>query len=169
MKDEDENPIINTDQKVTVQAADIEGIAAALGMELIEEQANEGTEPHSEELYDVLDTLADIYGGVQVATENDSRGRSRKMVQEYAERGDLTSEDRARSPRARSTRPCRARWQSLANPPGLVINHPSNLGDALVVLVERPRILREERNDKVFGVLGHVLDEDRDAFRIEGF
>lgn len=93
MGNSDENSGKNTNQKVTVEAADIEGVAAALGMELVEEQSPEKSEAYPDELYDVLDTLADIYGGVQVATENDSRGRSRKMVRQYADREDLSSDE----------------------------------------------------------------------------
>lgn len=93
MNNEDENPGMNSNQKVTVEAADVEGIAAALGMELVKEQATEEEGAYPDELLDVLDTLADIYGGVQVATENDSRGRSRKMVRQYADREDLSSDE----------------------------------------------------------------------------
>lgn len=93
MENSNENDETITNQKVTVQAADIEGIASALGMELVEEQATEEEGAYPDELLDVLDTLADIYGGVQVATENDSRGRSRKMVRQYADREDLSSDE----------------------------------------------------------------------------
>lgn len=81
-----------TDQKVTVQAADIDGIAAALGMELLDEPPGEDS-GYPDELEPVLETFADIYGGVQEATETDSRGRSRKMVRQYADREDLGSDD----------------------------------------------------------------------------
>lgn len=93
MVNHNENSELNSNQKVTVEAADIEGVAAALGMELVEEHPDEAAEGHPEELRDVLETLADIYGGVQVATENDSRGRSRKMVRQYADREDLSSDE----------------------------------------------------------------------------
>lgn len=59
-------------------------------MDLVEEQAAEEAEAYPNALY--LDTLADIYGGVQVATENDSRGRFRKMVRQYVDREDLSSD-----------------------------------------------------------------------------
>lgn len=81
------------DQRVTVEAANIDGIAAALGMELIEEPEPVEPPEYPEELRDVLETLADIYGGVQEATETDSRGRSRKMVRKYADREDLNSDE----------------------------------------------------------------------------
>lgn len=41
----------------------------------------------------MLETLADIYGGVKEAIETDSRGRSRKMVRQYADREDLNSDE----------------------------------------------------------------------------
>lgn len=93
MEDDGEKSEMNATQKVTVEAENIEGIAAALGMEIVEEQAVEEAEEYPDEVFDVLDTLADIYGGVQVATENDSRGRSRKMVRQYADREDLSSDE----------------------------------------------------------------------------
>lgn len=40
-----------------------------------------------------MDSLADIYDGVQVATENDSGGRSRKLVRKYADRYDLSNDE----------------------------------------------------------------------------
>lgn len=80
-------------QKVTVEAATVEGIAAALGMELVEEPEPAEPPEYPEELRDVLGTLADIYEGVREATETDSRGRSRKMVRQYADREDLSSDE----------------------------------------------------------------------------
>lgn len=91
MGNNDEKSQTRTNRSVTVEAPDIEGIAAALGMEFVEEPTAEEAEGYPEELFDVLDTLADIYEGVRMATENDSRGRSRKMVREYADRKDLDS------------------------------------------------------------------------------
>lgn len=80
-------------QRITVEAADIDGIAAALGMELVEEPEPAEPPDYPEALRDVLETLADIYGGVEAATETDSRGRSRKMVRQYADREDLGSDE----------------------------------------------------------------------------
>lgn len=79
--------------RITVEAADIDGIAAALGMELVDEPATEESSEYPDELHGVLGTLADIYEGVIVATEKDSRGRSRKMVRQYADREDLGSDE----------------------------------------------------------------------------
>lgn len=62
-------------------------------MELIEEPEPAEPVEYPAELDEVLETLADIGGGVQEATETDSRGRSRKMVRQYAYREDLTSDE----------------------------------------------------------------------------
>ena len=82
----------NADHRVTVEATDVEGIAAALGMELVDEPEPTDDPPYPPQLQSVLETLADVYGGVEEATETDSRGRSRKMVREYADREDLSSD-----------------------------------------------------------------------------
>lgn len=88
------NPENNDEkQKIIVEASNIEGIMAALDMEVVESSAADETSPHPEELREVLDTLADIYEGVELATEQDSRGRSRKMVRQYADRKDLSSDE----------------------------------------------------------------------------
>lgn len=94
MADDDDNDIAaGLEPRITVEAADIDGIAAALGMELVEEPESAGSPDYPEELRLVLETLADIYGGVREATETDSRGRSRKMVRQYADREDLSSDE----------------------------------------------------------------------------
>lgn len=87
------NSLASIGPRVTVEAADIDGIASALGMELIEEPESVESPDYSEELRKVLGTLADIYTGVQEATVTDSRGRSRKMVRQYADREDLSSDE----------------------------------------------------------------------------
>lgn len=81
------------EQKITVEASNVEGIATALGMELAEEIPEEEPKEYPSELREVLETLADIFEGVQVATEKDNRGRSRKMVRQYADREDLSSNE----------------------------------------------------------------------------
>lgn len=86
----------HNNQRITVEASSIEGIVTAIGMEIVEEDEEEPDEPAEpsefpEELLPVLQTLADIYEGVEEATETDSRGRSRKMVRQYAGREDLDS------------------------------------------------------------------------------
>lgn len=93
MADDEHGPDGRGDQRITVEAADVDGIAAALGMELLEEPEPAEPPDYPEELREVLDTLADIYGGVREATETDSRGRSRKMVRQYAGREDLGSDE----------------------------------------------------------------------------
>lgn len=92
MNDNDNDGPAAGDHTITVEAADIEGIAAALGMEFVEEPPAEPEEAYPPVLEPVLETLTDIYGGVEEATEQDSRGRSRKMVREYADREDLSSD-----------------------------------------------------------------------------
>lgn len=79
--------------RITVEAPDIEGIAVALGMELVEDPTGKPETRHSDELVEILDTIADIYEGVVAATETDNRGRSRKMVRQYADREDLSSDE----------------------------------------------------------------------------
>lgn len=81
------------ESRITVQAPDIDGIATALGMELVDEPEAAEPSDYPEELREVFDTLADIYGGLQEATETDSRGRSRKMVRQYADCEDLSSDE----------------------------------------------------------------------------
>jgi hypothetical protein len=90
----DENDVTDQEkQRLTVEAKDVDGIAAALGMELVEAPEPAEAADHPEELRDVLNTLTDIYAGVREATETDSRGRSRKMVRQYADREDLSSDE----------------------------------------------------------------------------
>jgi len=80
-------------RRITVEARDVDGIAAALGLEVIEEPEPMVTPDYPEQLRNVLDSLMDIYAGVREATETDSRGRSRKMVRQYARRDDLSSDE----------------------------------------------------------------------------
>lgn len=80
-------------QKITVEASNIDGILSALGLELADQPPTEEPTSYPDELVDVLETIADIYEGVHVATEKDSRGRSRKMVRQYADREDLSSDE----------------------------------------------------------------------------
>lgn len=76
--------------RITVEGPSVDAVAAALDLEPAEEAAAEGLPP---ELEPVLATLADVYRGVRAATEQDSRGRSRKLVREYADREDLAGTD----------------------------------------------------------------------------
>lgn len=93
MDENKDNQFGDEKQKVTVEAASVEGIATALGMELLEEPSSDEPTETPAELLEVLETQSDIYEGVQVATEKDSRGRSRKMVRQYADREDLSSDE----------------------------------------------------------------------------
>ena len=78
------------DVTITVEGPSIDAIADAF--DLVAPEELEDPE-YPEELLPVLSTLSDVYGGVAIATEADSRGRSRKMVREYAEREDLDSDE----------------------------------------------------------------------------
>lgn len=82
------------DARLTVEGSSIDDIADALEIERAERDP-EPPEPseHPEELLTVLETVTDIYRGVEEATEQDERGRSRKMVRQYADREDLTSNE----------------------------------------------------------------------------
>lgn len=93
MVQNDTGAVQNEKQKITVEATNIEGIAAALDLEIVEESESAATESYPDTLESVLTTLTDIYRGVELATDQDSRGRSRKMVREYADREDLDSEE----------------------------------------------------------------------------
>ena len=62
-------------------------------MELVDEPVSESDHAYPDELHQVMETLADVYAGVQQATETDSRGRSRMMVRQYADREDLSSDE----------------------------------------------------------------------------
>lgn len=79
------------DVRITVEAPSVDAIADTFDLERPAEADDDPGYP--EELLPVLSTLSDIYRGVAVATEADSRGRSRKMVREYAEREDLDSDE----------------------------------------------------------------------------
>lgn len=71
---------------ITVEAPSVDAVAAAFDLEPAGEADAAG---RPAELEPVLETLADVYRGVRAATEQDSRGRSRKLVREYAGREDL--------------------------------------------------------------------------------
>lgn len=83
----------STEPRITVEASSIDGIVDALGVERAEEDESPEPSDFPEELLAVLETLGDVYSGVETATEHDDRGRSRKMVRQYADREDLTSNE----------------------------------------------------------------------------
>lgn len=89
----DESDSTDDKQKITVEATTVDGIVEALDMEIVEPDEEE-PEPsdYPDELLTVLTTINDIYNGVYEATETDSRGRSRKMVRQFADREDLSSD-----------------------------------------------------------------------------
>ena len=87
---EDPDPGEGSDVRITVEAPSVDAIAEAFELEPPAEAEDAG---YPEELLPVLSTLADVYRGVAVATDADSRGRSRKMVREYAEREDLAGDE----------------------------------------------------------------------------
>lgn len=81
-----DEPDDDSNVTITVEAPSVDAVAAAFDLE----PAGAGEAPaHPAELEPVLETLADVYRGVRAATEQDSRGRSRKLVREYAGREDL--------------------------------------------------------------------------------
>lgn len=79
-------------RRVTVEAEDVEGVLEALGVEAAGDPLAGATTGYDDGLLEVLETVADVYEGVRAATESDSRGRSRKLVRQYAGREDLGSD-----------------------------------------------------------------------------
>lgn len=79
--------------RITVEAPSVSGILTALEIELVEQDPSIDPTEQPGDLTEVLGTIADVYGGVLEATDADSRGRSRKMVRQYAGREDLSSGD----------------------------------------------------------------------------
>lgn len=67
--------LAGVEPRATVKTADIDGIASALGMELVEESEPTESPDDPSELRKVLGILAGIYPGVQEVTERDIRGR----------------------------------------------------------------------------------------------
>lgn len=86
----DDTDAADPDVRITVEGPSVDAVAAALDLEPAEADPPEGLPA---ELEPVLETLADVYGGVRAATEQDSRGRSRKLVRELAGREDLGGTD----------------------------------------------------------------------------
>lgn len=76
-------------QKITVEARNVDGIVDASGLDRVDAWSPE----HSDDLTRVLEPLGAIPDGLRTATEQDSRGRSRKTVRQSADRDDLSSED----------------------------------------------------------------------------
>lgn len=75
--------------RISVDAPSVEAIADAFDLEPA--AAGDGA-PFPEELLPVVSLLEDVYGGVAEATAEDDRGRSRKIVREYAGREDVDSD-----------------------------------------------------------------------------
>lgn len=92
MTEKEEQERNENNLRITVEGSSVEAIADALDLAPVDDEGEDAPE-HPAELRPVLQTLNDIYRGVEVATEHDSRGRSRKMVREYAEREDLDSDE----------------------------------------------------------------------------
>lgn len=61
-------------------------------MEIVEERQAVEAKEHPTELGAVLSTLTDVSHGFELATDQEHRGRSRKMVRECADREELHSE-----------------------------------------------------------------------------
>lgn len=90
MERDEENGNNNEDTRVVVKAETLDGIASVLGTEIPDSGRNpDGLDQLPDELSRVVETLADVYRGLEAATENDARGLSRKKVREYADREDV--------------------------------------------------------------------------------
>lgn len=76
--------------RISVDAPSVEAIADAFDLQPAD-TADDA--PFPEELLPVVSLLEDVYGGVAEATAEDDRGRSRKIVREYAGREDVDSDD----------------------------------------------------------------------------
>ena len=86
-------PEKNANPKITVEASSIDGIVDALRLQPSETAGTESEdEPFAEEVSAVFETIDDIFRGVRSATADDSRGRSRKTVRQYADRQDMSNE-----------------------------------------------------------------------------
>jgi|GEM_PF-4433600 len=88
MAPEERNPP-EDDVRISVDAPSVEAIAEAFDLEPIDASDDE---QFPEELLPVVSLLEDVYGGVAEATAEDDRGRSRKIVREYAGREDIDSD-----------------------------------------------------------------------------
>lgn len=91
MENDSENRRRNSKTKITVEAETINGIIKAIGINSAT-SPEITTESHPEKLSPIMETLTDIYQGVKQATKDDSRGRSRKIIRQYADREDLNSD-----------------------------------------------------------------------------
>lgn len=91
MEDDNKDQNGNSETKIIVEAKTIDGIIKAIGLDPTE-SAEPATSSHHEKLDPILETLNDIYEGVEQATKDDSRGRSRKIIRQYANREDLNSD-----------------------------------------------------------------------------
>lgn len=91
MPNKEDNIKIDSKRSISVTASSISGIIEALEVETTDDTEAEPT--FSPDLHPVITSLEDIYRGVELATEDDSRGRSRKIVMEFADREDLSGEE----------------------------------------------------------------------------
>jgi len=75
---------------VRVQAATVDDVAAAINAELA---APESAEEPPVDFAAVVETLSTVYRGLEIATEQDERGRMRKKVQQFAGMDEEVSAD----------------------------------------------------------------------------
>ena len=85
----EESETRDDDVRISVDAPSVEAIAEAFDLEPVDTGEDER---FPEELLPVVGLLEDVYGGVKEATAEDDRGRSRKIVREYAGREDVDSD-----------------------------------------------------------------------------
>lgn len=76
--------------RVTVEAPTVTDVAAAINAELA---APESTEEPPVDFSAVVETLSTVYRGLEIATEQDERGRMRKKVQQFAGMDEEVSAD----------------------------------------------------------------------------
>jgi DNA-binding transcriptional ArsR family regulator len=78
------------DSRVTVEAPTVNDVAAAINAELA---APEAGEQPPVDFSEVVETLSTVYRGLEIATEQDERGRMRKKVQQFAGMDEEVSAD----------------------------------------------------------------------------
>jgi len=76
--------------RVTVEGPTVDDVAAAINAEVA--ASDSGEEPPVD-FSPVIETLSTVYRGLEIATEQDERGRMRKKVQQFAGMDEEVSAD----------------------------------------------------------------------------